>query len=130
MLQLAFFHDPRFADLWDQLVRTFAVDHAFVVGLPEDHETATWESIATLEALPQGRVMFSPSTAVHAPGEVALADFSHPDDGVYVFGSDDQHNPAIACDAIVYIPTPLSAPLWSVQAAAIALHDRWLRGDS
>lgn len=132
MLEIAFFYDPRLTDFWDQLVRTFAVNAAHVVGLPEDFQTSTWQALASvdeIENLSSPRTMFSPASAELAPGAVALSDYTHPDEAVYVFGSDEQHNPAIDCDAIVYVPTPRADPLWSVQAAAIVLHDRWSRGN-
>jgi hypothetical protein len=129
MLEIAFFYDPRLVDFWDQIIRTFAVARAHVMDLPADYQTDIWRSCSSLHALPTPRIMFSPPDAVELPGQIALHDFEHPADALYVFGSDDMHNEAIESSAVVYVPTPRKAPLWSVQAAAVVLHDRWVRGD-
>jgi len=72
-------------------------------------------------------VLFSPKDA-RVPGEISLADFKHPEQAIYCFGSDkatlsDWTHPGQR----VYIPTIRTATLYANHAAAIVFYDKMLK---
>lgn len=131
---LAFHYDPRFRDQWEQLARTYDVEYALECETPEDVGMGSFRRFDPHEEprfMGAGTVMFSPQGAKYAEPHGSLEHFIHNPRAIYYFGSDHRHNPAMVGVQKIYIPTPKDAPLWSVQAAGIVLHDLWRRrGDS
>ena len=133
MLYLAFHYDGACDfNQWAHLVEAYCVDQAYVLGLPQDHVAPKWNSILSLEECPTDvpRILLSPQQARYQPGEMELSAFVHPDDALYIFGSNNISNPAIECDTSVYIPVPhIQTPLYAAQAAVLLLNDRWTCGN-
>ena len=77
-------------------------------------------------------VVVSPLTARFHPGRVALQDFAHPEDVIYLFGgahlnlSDEDDLGGRAPDATVHIPS-VEHELYPAQAAAVVLWDRFVK---
>ena len=114
---ISFYHDSRFIDFWDSLIRGYSISNIYEINGPGD----VWRSVNSIPDIP--RVIFSPVDAKYMPGETKLEDFQH-GDFLYVFGSDEFHNPYIDAIDYIYIPIRSGVSLWSVQAAAIVLYDR------
>lgn len=132
MLSIAFHYDPETFDHFAHLVDAFCVDDVYVVDMPVDYEAPRWTSVQDVDAIDNGcvHVVVAPKTAVHQPGETELHSFDHPEDVLYIFGADNCHNEAVACEASVYIDVPhAQTPFYAAQAALLTLYDRWYRGN-
>lgn len=122
MLTLCVTHtdDSRAVGEWDDLRRAFGVRDVIVLG----EGIGPWTGCEVLPTDKGEVVWFSSNEGV------SLADFEHPTDAVYVFGSDERHNtPPPGVTHTVCIPTPRNKAMWSMQAGAIVLYDRWRRLD-
>lgn len=60
-------------------------------------------------------------------GTIALPDFEHPEECAYWFGATDGINTDPAADFYVYIPAAPTWEMYSHQAAAIVLYDRYVK---
>lgn len=132
-MEIALHYNARDFDHWCHLVQAFEVTRVHALGLPVDYETAVWHSCGDFTDIDSGltRVVVQPADGKYQVGETPLPEFTHPVNAIYIFGSDDQHNPAVECDASVRIPTVKSAvTLYAAQAALLVLYDRCCRGDS
>lgn len=133
MLSLAVHFDATELDAWSHLAEAYRVDHVYCVGLPENLETSKWSRVAHVNdaPCPEGgsRVFFSPEHSPGQPGTIGLPAFSHPKNGIYIFGDNDGHNSGVECDRAVYIPTPgRNVTLYAAQAGLIALYERFTYG--
>lgn len=133
MLNLAIHYNADDFDYWAHLVEAFRVDHIYALGLPEDFETDTWTSVSSCDELPAGvsRVVIQPLNGKYQQGETPLAQFTHPENAIYIFGSDDCHNPVVSCDFSVHVPTPRpTVTFYAAQVGLLVLYDRDQRGNS
>jgi hypothetical protein len=74
-------------------------------------------------------VLVQPADGQYLQGEIPLPDFTHPEDCVYLFGSSDallQELPRTPF-AKVYIPSLPTWEMYSHQAGAIVLYDRFVK---
>lgn len=133
MLNLAIHYNVSDFDFWAHLVEAFRVDHVYVLGLPEDMETDRWTSVGSFDELPTGavRVVLQPCNGKYFQGETLLSEFTHPENAIYIFGSDDCHNLPVACDSSVYVRPPHSCTtFYASQVGFLVLYDRGQRGSS
>jgi hypothetical protein len=127
-VNVCFYLDSRYRDLWAHLVQTYALDLAYEVGCPEEDVTDSWICVSSPDDVPGTRVFFSPLNAKHSPGTVLLADAVIPADATLVFGLDDVHNQFTLREGeqVVYIDVPSnSVALHAAQAAVLVLHHLW-----
>lgn len=102
-------------------------------GKPDHHTVGSHyaQSIDSLEELPAGTpVLVQPATGRYVSGKVPLADFEHPRDAVYIFGSDNKNvDPADLPGAYssVHVETASHHDMYSFVAAAVVLHDRMVK---
>lgn len=127
-------------DQWDFTLSGFAPDRLYVVGSEEDRPQSNVFSAAEFldptEPLPpmsvsQRVVLLTPVGGRYVQGEESLASFQHPDEAVYVLGSDRaqiQAGLAARADHLVFIPTDSRHDLYSWVAYAIAMWDRRTKG--
>lgn len=122
-MDLAFHYDEQYRDAWAHLAQAYRCG-VWEVGTPEGL-AGPWTPVADLGVVPGRRVFFSPADAKYAPGTVSLTNYAAAALGsdVLCFGSDRRHNrfELREGDLLVYIPTPHHSPLWSFQAAHLAL---------
>lgn len=73
------------------------------------------------------RVVIQPADGHYVQGTVSIEDFVHPEDAVYIFGSDDSLMQPVDAEHYVYIPTAPTWELFASQAGAIVLFDRLMK---
>jgi hypothetical protein len=72
-------------------------------------------------------VRVQPEHGRYVQGAQSLCDFEHPEDCVYVFGSDVGFVKDDDCDYSVFIPSHTAWTLFASQAGAVVLYDRLLK---
>jgi hypothetical protein len=124
------------APLWNLPLRDFGVEDWRMVpvsGIRNSEQKVPLREFPTYEAALEGcrlqRVFIEPRTEKYNPDTVWLHDFDHPEECIYIFGS-AHYNPTVKHrrqdDPVVSIKTFQDrGVLWSHQAAAITLYDRW-----
>jgi hypothetical protein len=124
------------APLWNLPLRDFGIEDWRMVpvsGIRNEEPQVHLKEFATYDAALEGctlrRVFIEPRTKHHNPDTIWLHDFEHPEECIYVFGS-AHYNPTLfhrrTGDAVVSVKTfHDKGVLWSHQAAAITLYDRW-----
>lgn len=129
-MDLAFHYDDQYRDVWAHLAQTYACA-VWEVGTPAGM-AGPWTPVDSLDDVPGRRVFFSPADAKYSPGTVSVGEYALAADAsdVLCFGSDHKHNVFTlrGDDLVVFIPTPRRTPLWSFQAANLALWEV-TRGD-
>lgn len=118
MVYVAHAHDSKglAKDQWHFVVSHWAdvisISYDEITSLPEDYVV----------------ILLAPQTGYVISGEVSLADFPHPPQACYVFGSDHRHfqldHLPRKPDFQVYIPVSGYPELYSWVACAICLYDR------
>ncbi|UCD23665.1 MAG: hypothetical protein JSW51_11590 [Gemmatimonadota bacterium] len=96
--------------------------------------TGTYDVSLQIISDPKEAMNLSSNTSVAIQQEndetVPLAEFEHPENAVYYVGNNKYPFPAyhFNTDHAVHIPVPvMREPLYGFQAAAIALHDRYMK---
>jgi len=136
------FHPQAELTLWHDLAISYNIDT--LVMIPDlkifDYQDLTFQKFETLEealkAL-EGKgtfVFLEPKSTIEEHGYKGedLKDFKHPTDAIYIFGNSGRsnigsYNPERG-DKIVYISTPVTTQIWSIEIAAMVLYDRELKG--
>lgn len=130
---------------WMYLLTGFQVEQRWEIAVDGQGDQASLDhkitTIRTADELPTDLplVLIQPRAGDFLQGTESLADFIHPTDAIYLFGSDGQALSEVQLgarvpDSSLYIPLPINAErphdeeLYSVQAAAIALYDRIAKG--
>jgi len=68
-------------------------------------------------------IILTPKDGRYMKGDISLSNFTHPEDAVYVFGSDKKHMEPMD-GTLVYIPTDSNVEMYSWSAGAVVLWDR------
>lgn len=116
-------------EYWSYVFEQFNVDNVWERGRSSDvnsnYKLETIEEYSELPNVPL--IILAHKNAKYIRGEVSLLDFKHPENCIYVFGSD---NGNIYPEEFggrdltpVYIP-PSNIEMYSFQAAAIVMYDR------
>lgn len=118
---------------WEYALCNFAPDTIYIHG-GAGHEGIVWDTavvIAGPDELPVDHdlVLLAPENGLNLQGETSLADFVHPTNCVYWFGSDSAHIEAEvfderAPDAKVFVPTDSSDQMYSWAAWVVTAWDR------
>jgi len=107
----------QFRSHWDHVRAHFKVDNLYVLG---DGKTKT------LNDLP-----LKPLISIEASGDILLEDFTHPEDGIYLFGPDDYPMPREMLDRkpdhFVRIPTFTQRFMFSFVAFSVVAWDRRMK---
>lgn len=120
-MRLAFpYEGGQFVDEWDHLARAFGVSEVIAIGCPEG-EAGWWTACGDWSDISGRRVFLTQSA------ETRLQDVTLLDTDTLCFGTNDGSNvfPVGAGDLLLYIPAQQNIPLWSYQAAGIALWEYW-----
>lgn len=123
---ICFQYDEKNRAEWDDLARAYKVQ-AYEINTPNTETVGRFKIIKDLSDITIPIVAVQPVSSPTFPGEISLLDFEHPSDVVYLFGADHVHNEKVDVLASVYIPMPNNKCIWSVQAAAIVLYDRYAK---
>lgn len=129
----------QFHNQWDYVLSNFAPAEVWVIGNVGDAPPygafalarSTWVPDAT--GLPDGPlVVLSPDTGRHIQGIESLAEFTHPDDAVYLFGSDnwnlsDDELGGRPADHLVFVDTDTNDEMYSFVAYAVTAWDRRMK---
>ena len=119
---------------WSYVLSHFEIRDVYHIG-PLDPRVRPFRDaieIASAEELPGTLVVLAPTNGRYFQGEESLHDFEHPEECVYLFGSDhrplseDQMGSRVP-DHLVYIPTATADTCYSFVAGAMALYDRELK---
>lgn len=121
---------------WEFALSNFQVDRLFMVGgnPPGSAVLAGATPIESSLDLPSvPLVLLAPSNGENIRGDQSLADFEHPADAVYWFGSDSQHIDeevfyGRAPDHCVFIPTDTIDQMYSHAAWLVVAWDRRCKG--
>ena len=108
---------------WEFIVSHFCPDRVELLG---DVPATGKEFLKHTAELPADtvRVFMSPPNAAKVPGTVPLNEFEHPENALYIFGSDNRHTEEMEADHYVYIPSKFHPEMYSWVAGAITLWDR------
>jgi hypothetical protein len=114
---------------WDYAISHWIPDHVYVVGdISIPFRGAI--RLPCLGYLSAGTtVLLAPQNGARFQGDESLADFSHPTDATYIFGSNHRHLTDAEMGGLspthkVFIPTESHHEMHSFVAAAITLYDR------
>lgn len=138
MLVVAFAPPSKDNDVnhWAQVLTHFPPDDMFflqdVKGLPSSYSwSCEGSDIVTADDLPSELplVLCVPPNGRYIQGDIALSDFTHPPDAIYMFGHDHQNLDETwlgsrVPDYKVYVETGSHHEMYSHVAAAVILHDR------
>jgi hypothetical protein len=122
---------------WQSLVRAFAVDKFFIIDCvrlpcfqPESQNLVVVDSLDEIDF--PGDHIFVDNLCPPNRTLISLDDFVHPDDALYVFGADagglKEINHKLPTDrpgAWIHINTNTNHSIWTEQAAAITLRERY-----
>ena len=125
-------HTSTLQQQWDYVLCNFVPDEIYVIGsLPEDtslgKKAIVVQSAAELPDLPI--VLLAPDNGRYIQGTTSLGDFTHPDDCIYMFGSDSKYMSEDFLgertpDHIVYIDTDTNDDMYSFVSYGVVMHDR------
>ena len=125
---ICFHFDPNLMrrEYWSYVFENFGISEVYEVGRPDDIDSNYYEPtvISSLAELPKRRplVVAAHQNAKYIQGTVALPDFEHPKNAIYIFGSDNGNiYPELFGRrkyTAVHVPS-LSVEMWSFQAGAI-----------
>lgn len=114
---------------WDFVLSHWTVDDIYLIGdIPASSKPFKEAArLPMLGNLPRDAtlVCMAPAAGLHVQGDVSLSAFEHPQDAIYIFGSNHHHLQA-ECDFDykVFIETSTHHEMYSYVAAAITLYDR------
>lgn len=123
-----------FMNQWDFIVCNFKPTHIYILGDSDSYisnplKVATWiNSYDELPDLPL--IVAAPAHGRYVAGDISLVDFVHPNDCIYIFGSDsgvmqsEQLNREHQC---VYVPTDTQDDMYSFTAYACFMWDRIMK---
>ncbi len=122
-MDIAFYLDTRYRDLWAHLVLSYRLDGAYEIGCPPQDATDKWRSVVSYEEIPGRRAFMCPQDSKGTKGTLPLSSINEYDFDVLVFGKDEEHNhfKKRFGDITVYFELPGVTPLHAVQAAAVVL---------
>ena len=120
---------------WSYVLSHFSPRRLYTVGEvdPRVRPFRGLEVVNSAADLPETPlVLMSPRNAQYIKGRTPLGEFRHPDECVYMFGSDAAHLNADHLggrtpEHLVYIPTDTPDTMYSFMAGAITLYDRMMR---
>lgn len=88
----------------------------------------TAQLIQSYAELPQKkRICMAPKHGQLIQGSVALSEFHHPDDAVYIFGSDSKPMDMFDYDVALYVDTDTTDDMYSFAAYAVTAWDRRMK---
>lgn len=127
-------YEDHLVDCWDMVFLQNKPDKVYVIDLPEDHFWLNHKFIRSLgdnfirissyDEIKEHKVLLSPKSSLHMPGDINLKDYTHPENCTYIFGSDIGHiNEDIKGD-YVFIESKSDIQYFSWIAGAITLYDR------
>lgn len=125
-------------DEWEELDKAFPECKTWELNQSLTKGTVMYlnnsNGIKSLTELPEGYdiILIQPKGGREIQGETSLIDFNHPENCIYIFGTDDWYLPAKFIEGInikdkVYIP--IQGELWASQAAGMVLYDRLLKSN-
>ena len=123
---------PKDINSWEQNQWSFVLSHwkpdkIYLVG-DGPGELKGADCIDTVPSW-DNTVLLAPPNGYYFKGQTSLSDFEHPEDCLYIFGSNHHHlstdylGDAQITDS-VYIPTDGHAEMYSFVAAAVVFYDR------
>lgn len=129
-LCFSFSKDLMQREYWSYICYQNKIDNVWEVGRPDDAETNYKPtSINNYSELPkENLIIVQHKNAKYIQGKIPLTEFKHPEDGIYVFGSDSANlYPEMFENhsyETLYIP-PSNIEMYSFQAGAIVMYDIW-----
>jgi len=134
---ICFHFDPdlKIRDYWSYIFENFKIKDLWEVGRPDKIES-NWQkprAIDAISALPKDKSMVvgSPKNGRYMPGTIPLPEFQHPENALYVFGSDRANlYPELFKGyeyQLVYIPGDSSITMYSFQAGIVFMYDRMVK---
>ncbi len=112
---------------WEFVLSNFEIDELYLLGgaEPSSKLMEAGTRISSIAEIDHPVVVMAPLRGRYVQGEIPLNEFKHPEDAVYVFGSDKLHMELdTEPEHKVYIPTATKDEMYSHVAAAVTLWDR------
>lgn len=128
-----------FQNQWDFALSNFTPDQLFVIGDSSDApETNVFSKLnatylSSMDELPdQPLVLMAPKNGFYIQGEIELSEFQHPENAIYIFGSDNYQMSediigSVEIDFKVFIPTDSQHDMYSWSAYVVTMWDRRMK---
>ena len=124
-----------FMNQWDFVVCNFKPDQIYILGSQDNlvisnplKEAIFIDSYNQLPDIPL--VVAAPAHGRYVHGDINLKDFVHPQDAIYIFGSDSgimqQEDVTRECSC-VYVETDTTDDMYSFVTYAVMMHDRRMK---
>lgn len=127
--------DSNLLKQWEYVLSHWRPDILYWLGshpIPEASNTLERARRSDWRDLTHPLVVLAPRSGRYVQGKVSLAEFAHPDDACYAFGSDAENLDPDAVrianpEHLVYIPTDTIDQMYAHVACAVTLWDRQVK---
>ena len=129
---LKYNQNQQFMNQWDYVLCNFKPEETYIIGYKEKafisnplKQAKFINSYSELPNLPL--VVMAPSHGRNVKGIIPLSKFEHPEDCIYIFGSDSEIMEEIYAHFKVFIETDTTDDMYSFVAYAVTMHDRRMK---